>query len=172
MSIRVHPRSFVVFTELSDHQSDGRPAQKSQSVTVKTFSVLCKPTASIEPRYGPLDDPAFGQYDELAGVAALDDLHVDLVADALDAVAEVRPLIAAVGVQLEQEREQTEHQAHQQDAAVAVLHVGAMHDREQQQALGIDGDLPLLSLDLLARVIPADSDEGPLFPRFSRSDCR
>jgi hypothetical protein len=41
------------------------------------------------------------------------------------------------------------------------LNVGGVHDGRHQQALRIDQDLPLLALDLFARVIPRPIDESP-----------
>ena len=51
---------------------------------------------------------------------------------------EDRPLIAAIGVQLAQERMQRRHIGHQQNAAVAVLNIGRVDNGMQQQAFGID----------------------------------
>ena len=93
----------------------------------------------------------------------LDDLHVDLAADALQSLSKLRPLVATVGVELQQEREQAEHRAHQQDAAVAVLHVGRMNDGTQQQTFGIYREMTFLAFDLLASVIPARIDRDPPF---------
>jgi hypothetical protein len=45
---------------------------------------------------------------------------------------ELRPLIAAVGVEFQQERKHTEYRAHQQHAAVSILDVGCMDDGVQQ----------------------------------------
>jgi hypothetical protein len=45
------------------------------------------------------------------------------------------------------------------------LDVRRMHDAVQQEAYRIDQDVPLLPLDLLARVIAARVDAGPLFRR-------
>jgi hypothetical protein len=86
-------------------------------------------------------------------VRALDDLDVDLRAGGGKAIAELRPLVAAVGVELEQERVEAEQRTHQQHTAVAVLHIGGMHDSLHQQALGIDQDVSFLALDLLAGII-------------------
>jgi hypothetical protein len=72
-------------------------------------------------------------------------------------------LIAAIGVELAQERVEAEQRAHQQHAAIAVLDVGRMHDGVHQQALRIDEDVPLLAPDLLARVIPGRINRAPPF---------
>ena len=76
---------------------------------------------------------------------------------------ELRSLVAAVGVELQQEREQAEQRAHQQHAAIAILDVGGMHDRAQQQALRIYQKVALLPLDLLAGVIATRVNRAPPF---------
>jgi hypothetical protein len=44
------------------------------------------------------------------------------------------------------------------------LNVGAMHDGVDQEALRIDENVALLTLDFLARIIAMRIDAGPLFP--------
>jgi hypothetical protein len=150
-------------TELSDHQSHGGPAQECETVAVETFSVLGETAAAVEPSDAPLDDPALRQHHELADGAALDDLHVDLFADRSQSLLELWSLIAAVGIELEQERKQAEHCAHQQNAAVAVLNASSMDDGVQEKTLRIYQDVALLSLDLLARIIAWRVNRDPPF---------
>ena len=71
----------------------------------------------------------------LCAVGPLDDLHVDARQHFAQRLPEHRPLIAAIGVELAQEREQAEQRGHQQHAAVAILDVGGMNDGVQQQTL-------------------------------------
>ena len=114
---------------------------------------MAKAAASVEPPDGSLDNPAFGQHHKLPSIGALDDLHVDLTAGTLQSLLELRPLIAAVGVEFQQEREHAEQRAHEQNAAVPILDVGGMDDRVQQQALRIYQDMALLAFDLLSRIV-------------------
>ena len=81
-------------------------------------------------------------------------------------------MIAAVGEELLQERIHPEQRREQQDAAVAILDIGGMHDGVQQQAQRIYENVALLALDLLARIIAMRVDAGPLFQRFSRFGYR
>jgi transposase len=76
-------------------------------------------------------------------------------------VLEFRPLIAAVGIELQQKWKQAEQRAHQQHAAVAILYIRCVDDGMQQQALGVDQDVTLLALDLLPRVIAVRIDADP-----------
>ena len=76
---------------------------------------------------------------------------------------ELRSLVAGIGEQLHQEGIHPEQGGQQQHAAVTVLDVRWMHHGMQQQAYRVDQDMPLLTLDLLARVIPGRIDAGPPF---------
>ena len=76
---------------------------------------------------------------------------------------ELRPLIAAVGIELQQKREHPEQGGQQHGAAVAILDVGGRHDGVQHETLGVDQDMPLLALDLLAGVVTVRIDRGPAF---------
>jgi hypothetical protein len=76
---------------------------------------------------------------------------------------ELRPLVAAVGVELQQKGEQTKHRAHQQHAAVAILDVGGMHNGAQQQTFSVYQDMALLAFDLLACVVAGRVNRDPPF---------
>ncbi len=99
----------------------------------------------------------------MGSIRALDDLHIDVTQDPPESVAELWPLIAAIGIELEQEGIQAEQGRHHQDTAVAVLNVSRMHDGVQQQTLGVYKDMALLAFDPLAAVIPMRVDAGPPF---------
>ena len=71
---------------------------------------------------------ALGQYHELARVAAPHDLDVHLSAGTGKALLELRPLLARVGVELQQEGIQPKQRRHHQNPAIAVLDIGGMHD--------------------------------------------
>lgn len=94
-------------------------------------------------------------------VGALDDLEVHVAARGAQPGLEVRPLIPAIGIELQQEGAEAEQRPHQQHAAIAVLDVGGMDDRLHQQALGVDQGMALLASDLLARVVARRVDAGP-----------
>ncbi len=161
--LSVYPGSFAILAKLSDHQPDGCPAQERQAVAVQAFPVLGQTAAPVEPGDGPLDNPALGQHHEFASVGSLDDLHVDLLTNLPQTLLELRALIAAVGVELQQKRKQAEQCAHQEYATVAILDIGGMNDGVQQQALRIYQDMTLLALDFLARVIAVRIDRDPPF---------
>ena len=132
-------------------------------MAVQTLPILGEASAAVEPADGPLDNPAFGQHDEPVEVGALDDLQVDLATNGLQPVLELRSLVTAVGIKLQQERVQPEQGSHQQHTAVAILDIRGMDDRLHQQALRVDQDVSLLALDLLARIEPWRIDRAPPF---------
>ena len=74
---------------------------------------------------------------------------------------EGRALIATVGVKLQEEWIQTEQRGDHQDASVAILDVGGMHDGPQHQTRGVDQDMTLLTFDLFPRIIAMRIDAGP-----------
>ena len=96
-------------------------------------------------------------------LASLDDLHVDRAANPRQSTLELRSLIAAVGVELQQKWVETEQRVHEHHTAIAVLNIRRMHDRRHQEALGIDQHMALLALDLLAGVIARRVNAGPPF---------
>ena len=131
---------------------------------VEAFPVLGQSSAAAEPSEGAFDDPALGQCDEPCGlIRSLDDLDVDARQNPFHRALELRSLVAAVGIELDQERKAAEQARHQQRAAVAVLDVGGMHDGVHQQALRIDKDVALPALDLLACIVARRINRRPPF---------
>ena len=55
-------------------------------------------------------------------------------------------MIPTIGIKLQQEQEPAEQGGEQQRPAVAILNVGGMNDRVQQQALRVYQDMELLAL--------------------------
>ena len=137
--------------------------QEGEAVLVEALPVLGQSAAAVEPADGAFDDPSLWQHDERVQRRSPDDLDVDLPAGSLQPLLEHRSLVAAVGVELQQEREQPEQRTHQQDTTVAILHVCGMDDGVQQQALGVYQEVALLALDLLAGIVARRVDREPPF---------
>lgn len=130
----------------------------------QAFEVFGESPAAAEPSEGALDDPAFGQnLEALGGVRPLDDLDLELGDHLAELGPEPRTGIAAIGEQHFEERPAPEQCGEQQNAAVAVLDIGGMHDGMQDQAECVDQDMALLAVDLLARIIARGVDAGPPF---------
>lgn len=95
-------------------------------------------------------------------VAALDDLD-DPATRLGDDAGHLRSLVAGIGEDALDEREQAARPLQRLAGSVAVLDVGAMDDDAQKQAERIDEDMPLAARDLLARVIALRIDPRPPF---------
>lgn len=83
--------------------------------------------------------------------------------DAGQGAVKDRPLVGAVGEQFLEKRKQIEQCREERAAAVAILNVGGGDEAVQQQALGIDQNMALLTLDQLARIEAVRIDASPPF---------
>ena len=130
----------------------------------QSLVILGKPSAPVEPSNGALDDPtAWQHYKSFSLIGALDDVSFELRQDSRERLLEFRPLIAAVGKQLLQERIHPEQSGKQQDAAVAILDIGGVNNGVEQQTQRIYEKVALLAFDLLARIIAMRIDTAPPF---------
>lgn len=128
-----------------------------------TFEVFGEAATAADPGEGAFDDPAFGKNDEAMQLAALDDLDRPR-AGPDQGGGELGSLVAGVGKDAFDEGEQSARApVEDQRRAVAVLHVGRMHDDVQQEPERVDQNMPLATLDLLARVIARGIDRRPPF---------
>ena len=96
-------------------------------------------------------------------IGTLDDLHIHPRHYFCHGAAKQRALIAAIGVKFHQERIQAEHGRHDKRAAITILYVGGVHDGVDQQAFGVDENMPLLALDLLSCVVARRINRSPPF---------
>jgi len=96
-------------------------------------------------------------------IGAPDDLSFEVGQDSCECLLEMRSLVPSVGEELLQERIHSEQGGKQQNAAVAILDIGAMNDGMEQQTQRIYEDMALLAFDLLARIIAMRIDAGPPF---------
>jgi hypothetical protein len=74
-----------------------------------------------------------------------------------------RSLISAVGEERLQKWKHPEQCRHDENASIAILNVGRMNDGVEQEAYCIDKNVPLLALDLLARIVPVRINARPPF---------
>ena len=96
-------------------------------------------------------------------IGAFDDFTFEVWEDFRQGLLKFRPLIAAIGKQLLQERIHAEQRCKEQDAAVAVLDIGGMNDGMEQQTQRIYEKVALLAFDLLACIIAMRIDTRPPF---------
>ena len=92
-----------------------------------------------------------------------DDIGFEVGQRSGERLAEFRPLIARVRKQFLQQGMHSRQGCKQQDAAVAILDIGAMNDGVEHQAQRVYENVALLALDLLARIIAMRIDAGPPF---------
>jgi hypothetical protein len=132
-TLRVRLRALSRIAELSQHEADGRKFQKREGVAVEIFPILGETTAPVEPSDRAFDDPTLGQSHESFGViGSSDDFGFEVRQGFGERVRKNRALIGAVGKQLLEEWKLTEQRGQQQDAAIAILDAGGMHDGVQQ----------------------------------------
>ena len=128
-----------------------------------TLEVLGEAATAADPGKRALDDPSFRENDEAMQFIALDDLQRP-VSGLCDNRCHLRCLIAGVGEDPFDKGEQTASAPiEDQPSAIAILQVGGVDDHVQQEAERVDEDVPLATLDLLARVIARRIDRGPPF---------
>ena len=126
--------------------------------------MLCETAVAAHPGERALDDPAARQHLEALGrVGTLDDLELP-VSHAVEGVGKLLGIVAVVGPDQLQPREQRLELLEQIDGAVAILHIGRMHDGVQQEALRVGRDVAFDALDFLGRI---EADRINPFPPFS-----
>ena len=131
--LRVRLKTSSRVAELSQHEADGRKFQKREGVAIEIFPILGETTATVEPGDRAFNDPTLGQLHESFGViGSFDDFGFEMRQGFGKRVRKNRALIGAVGKQLLKEWKLTEQRGQQQDAAIAILDAGGMHDGVQQ----------------------------------------
>ena len=163
-SLRVCPERSCWIAELSQHKPDRGETQECEGAAIEIFPILGQAPASSKPCEGALDDPSFWQDNEaLRVIGSLDDFDIHLRHYFRHGAAKQWALIAAIGVELQQEWIQAEQRRHDEFATVAILNVGGVHDGVDQQALRVDENMALLALDLFSRIVARRIDRKPPF---------
>lgn len=148
----------------SDHETDGSEFNEGESGSREIFKILCEPAAAAQPCECALDDPAARQNLEPRGViGAFDNFDLEPRQRSGKGLPELRPLVAAIGEEFFQKREQAEYRRQNEDAAVAILDIGWMNNNVQQQPKCIYENMPLLTLDLLSGIVADPVDRAPPF---------
>ena len=108
------------------------------------------------------DDPALGQHNEAVAVGAFDDFQFPRPGLG-DDVRHPRPLVAAVGIDTFDEGEGPSGLPEHGFGPITILNISGVDGNAQEEAQGIDEDVALAALDLLARVEARRVDRGPPF---------
>lgn len=118
-----------------------------------------------EPRKGPLDDPPLRNHLETARViAALDDLHAQPTAltkarDPFNQGARV----SSIGPEQSKPHERVSEHRDDETCAVAVLNVASVYDDGDDEPERVDDQVPLATLDFLARIVTARAPREVVF---------
>ncbi len=115
-----------------------------------------------DPGQGALDDPALGDDLEAGNIVAFDDFQSPF-SGLGHPLGHDRSLVAGIGEDHLDEREEAAGLPQQSVRPIAVLHGGGVNRDSHHQAERIDHDVPLATGDLFARVIPLRVDRGPPF---------
>ena len=133
-TLRACPETSGWIAEFSEHEPNRGKAQECERLAVEVLPILGEPAAAIEPCDGTLDNPAFGHHDKSGNsIGTFHDFNVEMRENFRKSTGKLRSLIAAVGEQRLQERKHPKQRRHDENAAIAILNVGRMHDRMQQQ---------------------------------------
>ena len=104
----------------------------------------------------------FGQDHKSADlIGTFDNFDVEMRKNFCECLRKFWSLISAVGEQRLQKWKHAEQCRHHQNASIAILNVGRMNDGVEQEAYCIDKNVPLLALDLLARIVPVRINARP-----------
>lgn len=138
--------------QASEHDADHGEADEGGDGARVALEVAREAAVAADPGEAALDDPTLGQDDEAMRVAPLDDIQLPGAGPG-DGARQLRPLIAAVGVDALDEGERAAALAQQRDRAVVILDICGMDDDVQEETERVDEDVALAARDLLARVV-------------------
>ena len=135
-----------------NHQIDHGEIDHILAAFREHLVVFAHTPVSTDPGEGALDDPAVRKKFEANGIVR--PLHdVEHPASQLFCPADEFPRVSAVGPDALQPRKQSPQFAQHEFGTIAILHIGRMHHDGQDQPQRVDDDVPLATLDLLARVV-------------------
>src|SRR5215207_239050 len=149
-------------SQSAQHEPDHAKAEKGEGIDGKVLEVLGEPAAAAKPGERSFHDPALGQRLEAGCVVALDDLQPPAACPGHGFPGSVA-LVGAISEDDLNERKQPTGGAQDRQSPVSVLDVGRMDHGTEQEAQRVDQDVPLLALDLLARVVTAWINARPPF---------
>ena len=120
--------------------------------------ILTQAAVAIEPPEGALHNPALGHdHKPLDGVRALGHLQANwpLRSQPLDPLAQ-RPGIGPIRPDGPSPRMPMPEALQEPCRAIAGWHAGGRHDHREEQAEGIDEEMPLAAFALVAGIVPPD----------------
>lgn len=146
----------------SKHDADHGETDECGDGAGITFKIASQPAIAADPGEGPFDNPSLRQDFEASSSGSLDDLQSPY-SGACDHASHLLTSVAAVGEDKLDEREQSSRSAQQVESTIPVLNIGGMNNNVQQETQRVDQDVPLATLDLLARVVARRIKRRPPF---------
>jgi len=138
--------------------------QESQRLSIEIFPILGQSAAAAKPRQCSFNNPTLRKnLEAFHRIRALDDFRHQAWQGFLLRLAKFWSLVAAIGEQFLKKWKFPKQRAQDENAAIAILDIGAMNDRMKQQAYRVDENMPLLAFDLLAGIIAMRIDVAPPF---------
>jgi len=150
--------------QAAEHDADHRKTDEGGSGSAIAFEIAGHAAKPADPGKCSLHDPPLGQnFKTDGGSRTFDDLDSPSTCSR-GCFRGLRPSITAVTVDaLDKGKQPTRAAVQHQRNAVTILYAGRMHCHVQQQAEGIDENVPLATLDLLARIKALRIERSPPF---------
>src|SRR4051794_29802410 len=105
LGLRVCPGTSCGIAKPSQHEADRGKAEEGERLAVEVLPILGQSTAAVQPSYGAFDNPALRENDKpFRLIRALHDFKVHALQDLFDRTSELRSLVSAIGVELQQKR--------------------------------------------------------------------
>ncbi len=152
----------MVCSKAPEHDADHGEANERSGSCCIALEVASQSAIAADPGKCSLDNPPFGQHLEPGDVRSLDDLQSPDTC-APHGQCHLASGVSAISKNAFDEREHSSRPAQQVESAIPVLNIGGVNDDVQQEAQRVDQDVPLTTLDLLARVVARRIEPRPPF---------
>ena len=112
--------------------------QESQRLEVEIFPILTQSPATAKPRQCSFNNPALRKnFEAFHHIGTLDDFRHQAWQGFLLGIAKLWALVADVGEQFLKKWKFPKQRAQDENAAIAILDIGRMHERVEQKAEGL-----------------------------------
>ena len=158
----VNPLRGVCKSKAPEHDADHGEADECGDCCGIALEVAGQAAVATDPGERPFDDPSLGQDLEAVGIGSLHNLQFPC-SGAPDDERHLLSGIATIGKDAFDKGEQSSRPTQQMEGAITILNIGGMNDDVQQETQRVDQDVPLATLDLLARVVARRIEPRPPF---------
>lgn len=140
------------YGDAPEHDADHGELHEDDGDAGLSLVVAREAPVAADPGEGAFHNPALGQHDEAANIAALHDLKLPITG-ASDESTHLRPGVTTIGNDTLDEGETPPSLPQQCFGAVTVLDIGGVDVDVQQQALRVDEDMALATEDFLPGIV-------------------